>query len=139
LIERVVLSSSAGEFNLGYVYAEKTINKNDWFFPCHFHQDPVMRGSFGVEAILQAMQLWALDNDLGKDFVNPRFTHHLSTVKWKYRGQIIPDNKIMSLDVHISKVEKQSGKIVIYANASLYKDGLRIYEVADAQIALCEA
>lgn len=139
LIERVVLSSTAGNFNLGYIYAEKTIDKNDWFFPCHFHQDPVMPGSLGVEAILQAMQLWALDNELGKDFKSPRFIHELSTVKWKYRGQIIPDNKIMSLDVHISKVEKLNGKVVIYANASLYKDGLRIYELADAQVALCEA
>ncbi len=139
LIERVVLSNTAGEFNQGYVYAEKTINPNDWFFPCHFHQDPVMPGSLGVEAILQAMQVWALDNDLGAQFSNPRFVHELSTVKWKYRGQIIPDNKTMSLDVHISKVDLRADKVVIFAKASLYKDGLRIYEVSDAQIALCEA
>lgn len=139
LIERVVISSKAGKFDQGYVYAEKTINPNDWFFPCHFHQDPVMPGSLGVEAILQAMQLWALDNNLGAQFSNPRFFHELSTVKWKYRGQIIPDNKIMSLDVHISRVEKTADKVVVYASASLYKDGLRIYEITDAQVALCEA
>ena len=124
LVDKVVLSSSAGEFGLGYIYAEKTINPNDWFFPCHFHQDPVMPGSLGVEAILQAMQIWALDNDLGAQFKNPRFMHELSTVKWKYRGQIIPDNKKMNLDVHISKVERSDSKVVVFANASLYKDGL---------------
>lgn len=98
-----------------------------------------MPGSLGVEAILQAMQIWALENDLGAPFNNPRFTHDLTTVKWKYRGQIIPDNKIMSLDVHISRVENKAGKITVFADASLYKDGLRIYELANAQIALIEA
>lgn len=98
-----------------------------------------MPGSLGVEAILQAMQIWALDNDLGKSFINPRFTHDLTTVKWKYRGQIIPDNKVMSLDVHISRVERRDNILTIFADASLYKDGLRIYELFNAQIALTEA
>ena len=139
LLDTVVVSATAGKHNAGYIYAQKSINPNDWFFPCHFHQDPVMPGSLGVEAILQAMQIWALENDLGAPFNNPRFTHDLTTVKWKYRGQIIPDNKIMSLDVHISRVENKAGKITVFADASLYKDGLRIYELANAQIALIEA
>ncbi len=139
LLDTAVLSKSAGIHGQGYVYAQKTIDKDDWFFPCHFHQDPVMPGSLGVEAILQAMQIWALDMDLGAGFSNPRFTHELSTVKWKYRGQIIPDNKVMSLDVHVSRVDRQDNKVVVYADASLYKDGLRIYEIKDAQIAIVEA
>lgn len=139
LLDRIVLSKTAGKNSMGYIYAEKTIDKNDWFFPCHFHQDPVMPGSLGVEAILQAMQIWILDNDLGEQFNSPRFKHDLSTVKWKYRGQIIPDNKVMSLDVHISNVEIGNEKIIVCADASLYKDGLRIYELFDAKICLVES
>jgi|GEM_PF-125945 len=139
LLDKAVVGKTMGKFGLGYIYAEKTIDPNDWFFPCHFHQDPVMPGSLGVEAMLQAMQIWAIDNDLGHDFHNPRFSHHLAKTSWKYRGQIIPDNKCMSLDMHISAIDKQNNALVITASGSLYKDGLRIYELIDAQLKISEA
>ena len=80
----------------------------DWFFTCHFYQDPVMPGSLGVEAILQAMQVFALQQDLGKDFKSPKFVQlpNHKTV-WKYRGQILLHVKEMHLEVHIKTIEKR--------------------------------
>ena len=46
----------AAQKALGYLYAERTIDPSDWFFQFHFHQDPVMPGSLGVEAIIETMQ-----------------------------------------------------------------------------------
>ncbi|WP_394200337.1 beta-ketoacyl synthase N-terminal-like domain-containing protein [Shewanella waksmanii] len=134
-IDSVEIVEKGGTEGLGYLYAERTIDPSDWFFQFHFHQDPVMPGSLGVEAIIETMQTYAINQDLGAGFTNPKFGQILSNIKWKYRGQINPLNKQMSMDVSITSVKDVDGKKVITGNASLSKDGLRIYEVTD--IAIC--
>jgi 3-hydroxymyristoyl/3-hydroxydecanoyl-(acyl carrier protein) dehydratase len=98
-----------------------------------------MPGSLGVEAIIELMQTYAIDQDLGAGFNNPKFGQILSDIKWKYRGQINPLNKQMSLDVHITSVTDDNGKRIIMGDANLSKDGLRIYEVKDIAICIEEA
>lgn len=138
-IDTVDVVEGGGKAGKGYIYSERTIDPDDWFFQFHFHQDPVMPGSLGVEAIIESMQVYALKNDLGADLVNPKFSQILSTVVWKYRGQIVPTNRQMALDVHITDVIKEPGKVTIIGDANLSKDGLRIYEVIDIAICLEEA
>ncbi|MBM7071255.1 3-hydroxyacyl-[acyl-carrier-protein] dehydratase FabA [Shewanella sp. 202IG2-18] len=134
-IDKVEIVEKGGKADKGYLYAERTIDASDWFFQFHFHQDPVMPGSLGVEAIIELMQTYAIEMDLGKDFINPKFGQILSEVKWKYRGQITPHNKQMSLDVHITDITRQADKLIIVGDANISKDGLRIYEITD--IAIC--
>ena len=98
-----------------------------------------MPGSLGVEAILQVMRLFALQQDLGKNMQSPCFTHVPGITEWKYRGQIIPDNDRMEIDVHIKTVDRSDRKITITADANLWKDGIRIYQVTDAAISLEES
>ncbi|MGR5066460.1 beta-ketoacyl synthase N-terminal-like domain-containing protein [Photobacterium sp. DNB22_13_2] len=138
-IDTVQITSDGGKEGLGYLYAERTIDSSDWFFQFHFHQDPVMPGSLGVEAIIELMQTYALNKDLGAGFRSPKFGQIQSEVKWKYRGQINPLNKQMSLDVHITAIKDEDGKRIIIGNANLSKDGLRIYEVKDIAICIEEA
>jgi len=138
-IDTVDVVEGGGKVGKGYVYAERTIDATDWFFRYHFHQDPVMPGSLGVEAIIETMQTWALKNNLGANFKNPRFAQPLSKVVWKYRGQITPINKKMNLDVHITDVRNEDGRITIIGDANLSKDGLRIYEVKDIVVCIEEA
>ncbi|WP_284677093.1 hotdog fold thioesterase [Vibrio methylphosphonaticus] len=138
-IDKVQITSDGGKSGLGYLYAERTIDPSDWFFQFHFHQDPVMPGSLGVEAIIELMQTYALNKDLGAGFRSPKFGQIQSEVKWKYRGQINPLNKQMSLDVHITAIKDEDGKKIIVGDANLSKDGLRIYEVKDIAICIEEA
>ncbi|MGF1692537.1 beta-ketoacyl synthase N-terminal-like domain-containing protein [Photobacterium kagoshimensis] len=138
-IDTVQITSDGGKEGLGYLYAERTIDPSDWFFQFHFHQDPVMPGSLGVEAIIELMQTYALNKDLGAGFRSPKFGQIQSEVKWKYRGQINPLNKQMSLDVHITAIKDEDGKRIIIGDANLSKDGLRIYEVKDIAICIEEA
>ncbi|WP_261859215.1 hotdog fold thioesterase [Photobacterium sanguinicancri] len=138
-IDTVKITSDGGKEGLGYLYAERTIDPSDWFFQFHFHQDPVMPGSLGVEAIIELMQTYALNKDLGAGFRSPKFGQIQSEVKWKYRGQINPLNKQMSLDVHITAIKDEDGKRIIIGDANLSKDGLRIYEVKDIAICIEEA
>ena len=51
------MARKGGRYGKGYVYASRPVNPQDWFYPFHFYQDPVMPGSLGVEAILEAMQV----------------------------------------------------------------------------------
>jgi 3-hydroxymyristoyl/3-hydroxydecanoyl-(acyl carrier protein) dehydratase len=66
LLDDIFVLPAGGKHGLGYVYASRPVNQNDWFYPCHFFQDPVMPGSLGVEAVLQAVQAYALANNLGQ-------------------------------------------------------------------------
>ncbi|TYK64931.1 beta-ketoacyl synthase N-terminal-like domain-containing protein [Colwellia echini] len=138
-IDTVSIVEGGGSAGVAYVYGERTIDASDWFFRYHFHQDPVMPGSLGVEAIIELMQTYALKNDLGAQFVNPRFIAPTSVVKWKYRGQITPLNKQMSLDVHITDIVINDDEVRLVGDANLSKDGLRIYEVKDIVLSISEA
>jgi len=138
-VDTVSIVEGGGKASLAYIYGERTIDASDWFFRYHFHQDPVMPGSLGVEAIIELLQTYALKNDLGKQFTNPRFTAPLSNVVWKYRGQITPLNKQMSLDVHITDIIKTDNEVRLVGDANLSKDGLRIYEVKDIVLSIIEA
>ncbi len=139
MLDFVQVAADGGKSGKGYVYAHKDINPQDWFFRAHFHQDPVMPGSLGVEAMLQALQAFALQAGVGRNFRSPRFAHaqNHNTV-WKYRGQIVPENQDMSLEMHITKIDTSPGCITLHAQASLWKENLRIYEVNSLALSVVE-
>ena len=138
-IDNVSIVEGGGSAGIAYVYGERCIDASDWFFRYHFHQDPVMPGSLGVEAIIELLQTYALHNNLGAAFDNPRFIAPMTSVKWKYRGQITPLNKQMSLDIHITNIVKSADEVRLVGEANLSKDGLRIYQVSDLVLSIVEA
>ncbi|MBF0238104.1 MAG: hypothetical protein HQM12_10385, partial [SAR324 cluster bacterium] len=138
-LDEVLISTQGGTAGKGYIHGLKNIDVSDWFFPCHFHQDPVMPGSLGVESILQAMQVFCLQQGLGSSFQSPRFTHRLDTVFWKYRGQIIPANRQMTIEVNITDIQQTADCVTVIARANLMKDNLRIYEITDIALCVVEA
>jgi 3-hydroxymyristoyl/3-hydroxydecanoyl-(acyl carrier protein) dehydratase len=140
LIDELKIIKNGGEYGKGYLHASKKINTYDWFFTCHFYQDPVMPGSLGVEAILQAMQTFALQQDLGKDFVNPKFVQvQQHTTNWKYRGQILLGVENMHCEVHFKTIEKRGQQLVIIGDAYLWNEQTRIYQVTDLALGIEEA
>jgi 3-hydroxymyristoyl/3-hydroxydecanoyl-(acyl carrier protein) dehydratase len=139
LLKEVYFSPKGGRNGLGYIYANQPVNGSDWFYACHFYQDPVMPGSLGVEAILEAMQAFALDQDLGRELRNPRFDLVPGrSMTWKYRGQILQSARMMKLEVHLTRLERSAGQVLILGDASLWADRIRIYELKDAGIRLVE-
>jgi PfaB family protein len=140
LLDHALIVPQGGLHNAGYVYAEKQVDPTSWFFPCHFYSDPVMPGSLGVEAIIEAIQAYALHCGLTAGFHSPHFTQAVNQrTVWKYRGQIIPSTGTMSLAAHITRIEQRGDQRIISADASLWRDGLRIYEVRDLAVAVAEA
>ncbi len=76
---------------------------------------------------------------LGDSFNNPRFSPVKSKVVWKYRGQIVPQNKYMQLDLHVKNITKKDGEIIISADANLWREDLRIYEISDIVLGISES
>ncbi len=139
-LDEVRLIPGGGKFGHGYLFASKQVDPADWFYRCHFYQDPVMPGSLGVEAILEAMQVYALKQDLGAGLNSPHF-EPLSghSISWKYRGQLLPTNREMRLEVHLSRVERLPGLVNLIGEASLWKDNVRIYEIKEIGLCLKES
>ena len=131
-LERIFIPKDINQFP---IYALRSNQPNFWFYTCHFYQDPVMPGSLGVEAIFEALQAYALQAGLGKPFKSPHFEPASQQLfQWKYRGQILPSNRQMKIEVNITHVEQQADQVLLVANASLWADAVRIYEVKQAAI-----
>lgn len=135
LVDRVEFVADGGTYQKGYLHGVRAVQPDEWYFSCHFHRDPVMPGSLGVEAVLQAMRLFVLEQGLAEGIEAPRFAMATGVAfSWKYRGQILRDDRELTFDVHIKDVRREPGRLVVLADADLSKHGLRIYELTDIAV-----
>ncbi|AXG81637.1 beta-ketoacyl synthase N-terminal-like domain-containing protein [Streptomyces paludis] len=135
LVDHVDLMTGGGRHGHGYLHGYRAIRPDEWYFDCHFHRDPVMPGSLGVEAVLQALRLFVLDQNLADGIARPRFAMATGVeTAWKYRGQILRHDKELFFDAHIKEVRREEGRLLVIADADLWKPGLRIYELTDLAI-----
>ncbi|WP_439947025.1 beta-ketoacyl synthase N-terminal-like domain-containing protein [Streptomyces sp. BBFR109] len=135
LVDHVDLVTDGGRHGAGYLHGLRKVRDDEWYFDCHFHRDPVMPGSLGVEAVLQAMRLFVLEQGLAEGIENPRFAMATDVeMSWKYRGQILRGDGELRFDVHIKEVRREADRLLLIADADLWKPGLRIYELTDAAI-----
>jgi acyl transferase domain-containing protein/3-hydroxymyristoyl/3-hydroxydecanoyl-(acyl carrier protein) dehydratase/1-acyl-sn-glycerol-3-phosphate acyltransferase len=116
---------------LGSLRAEKTVDVDEWFFKAHFFQDPVQPGSLGVEALTQLLQFFMLEKGMGAGVMNPRFEPLMlgQPITWKYRGQVVPKNKIITTELQITEVGEDAQGPFAIAEGALWVDGKRIYSV----------
>lgn len=122
-----------GAFGLGFVRAIKRVDPEEWFFKAHFYQDPVCPGSLGIESFLQALKFVALQR-WGKTHGHGRFQMTPATEHtWSYRGQILPENKRVEVEVVITDIQEEPFPM-IRANGYLKVDGKTIYEMKDYSI-----
>ncbi|MFE5812831.1 beta-ketoacyl synthase N-terminal-like domain-containing protein [Streptomyces sp. NPDC056479] len=135
LVDRVDLVTDGGRHGQGHLHGYRAIRPDEWYFDCHFHRDPVMPGSLGVEAVLQALRLFVLDQNLADGMERPRFAMATDVeMSWKYRGQILRHDKELFFDVHVKEVRREDGRLLVIGDADLWKPGLRIYELTDVAI-----
>lgn len=139
-LDDVYVSPTGGRFGKGYLYAGQPVDPQAWYFPYHFYQDPVMPGSLGVEAVLEAVKIWALENHAADGMRSPRFVTCAGepAMTWRYRGQITRQHQLMELDFHLREIKRRAGHITLLGDASLWVDGLRIYEVMNAAVGIQE-
>ena len=139
-VDEVNILSNGGKHGKGYVSGNKIVNKQDWFFSCHFWCDPVMPGSLGIESMFECIEYWAVTQGWTKGFKCASFAHGAGETSWKYRGQLTPRNDRMDNEVHIKTVTKnRDGSIDIVADGGLYVDHLRVYDAVSLRVRIEEA
>jgi 3-hydroxymyristoyl/3-hydroxydecanoyl-(acyl carrier protein) dehydratase len=131
LIDEASVYLDGGLNSTGYAMASRRNSHNDWFYTNHFFQDPVMPGSLGIESIVQLFK--AAVHSITKSgqsvtmAANTRF-------KWKYRGQVLQNHQEMLIDLHIQNQHIKNGNTIFTANANLWADDIRIYEMQDLAV-----
>ncbi|WP_020673074.1 hypothetical protein [Amycolatopsis nigrescens] len=139
LLDQVDIADGGGEYGKGYLHSVRRIDPDDWFFSRHFPLDPVIPGSFGVESVVQAMQEWLIDSGEAAGLREPGFVLPAGLpFGWKLRGQFLPTDGECLLEVHLKELRCGHGRIRVVADASLWKPGLRIYELTDVAVELRE-
>lgn len=132
--------AEGGEAGLGLIRGRQAVDPHAWYFKAHFYQDPVQPGSLGLDALAQLLARAMLLKGLHTNMAEPRFETLASDypVKWSYRGQVTPDKKEVVTMMEITSVDQHEGRIVATARGSLWRDDLRVYEVAEMSLALVD-
>jgi 3-hydroxymyristoyl/3-hydroxydecanoyl-(acyl carrier protein) dehydratase/1-acyl-sn-glycerol-3-phosphate acyltransferase len=114
---------------LGYARGVKDVDPAVWSFKAHFFQDPVQPGSLGLEALLQLLQAWMIDAGDADGIPNARFEPIAldRPHTWKYRGQVVPKNHRVTVEVDITERGTDARGRYAIAEGSLWVDGKRIY------------
>ncbi|MFC8047172.1 beta-ketoacyl synthase [Nocardia sp. NPDC057353] len=139
LIDRVQVVDGGGKYGAGYLHSLRAIDPADWYFDRHFHLDPVIPGSLGVESVIHAVQEWMLDAGYADDLADPAFRIPADIpFAWRYRGQFLPTDGTVELEAHIKEIRHGEHGVIAVVDGSLWKPGLRIYELTDLAIELGE-
>lgn len=127
-----------GTHGLGWIRGVKDVDPDDWFFDAHFHQDPVIPGSLGLEGLLQLLRIVA-----SRVFpAEVLATHRVQPIavgvphRWTYRGQVVPANRTEAVEADITAIERGPDRWSISANGYLRVDGKVIYAMKDFQLRL---
>ena len=135
LIDKLFYKEGGGRYGCGIIIGEKQLSGKEWFYASHFFQDPVMPGSLGIEAIIQAM--WAFTQYRQPDMVFQYPVVDFSNsdpLVWKYRGQVKPDNQRIYFEVHLKNKITADTSIQLAGDADFWVDGVRIYAIKNISL-----
>ena len=118
--------------NRGRVVGERDVRLDDWFFQCHFLNDPVQPGCLGVDAVWQLLGFycnWAGGLGSGRA---------LGCGEIEFFGQIRPHDRVVRVEIDVRRYAElaESGSVIAIGDATLLVDGEPIYSVKRAKTGL---
>jgi 3-hydroxymyristoyl/3-hydroxydecanoyl-(acyl carrier protein) dehydratase/malonyl CoA-acyl carrier protein transacylase len=129
MIDRIDLFvPDGGPARLGLVQGVKDVRPGEWFFKAHFYQDPVCPGSLGLESLLQLVQLAAVK----RWGAEGRFVANVGRHRWTYRGQVVPTNRVVTVQAVVTAVDEAARELTV--DGVLSVDGLAIYRMKDFRL-----
>jgi len=133
MFDRVTeVTEDGGAYGKGKLVAEFDIKPDLWFFDCHFDDDPVMPGCLGLDA------LWQLTGFFLTWQQHPGKGRALGVGEVKFRGQILPDVKVVQYIIDIKRV--MARRLVFgIADGRVLADGKEIYTARDLRVGLFNA
>lgn len=128
------ISETGGAHAKGQVVASLKVEGNpalDWIFACHFSGDPVMPGSFGLDA------LWQLTGFYLGWLGAPGKGRALGVGEVKFTGVLVPTIKTVEYVVDLKRVIRRR-LILGIADGIVKADGRVIYTATDLRVGLFE-
>jgi 3-hydroxymyristoyl/3-hydroxydecanoyl-(acyl carrier protein) dehydratase len=127
-----------GKAALGSAVAEHDVDPSAWFFKAHFFQDPVQPGSLGIHMLVELLTVMALDREkrAGMRRTKSESVAPNAPTVWRYRGQVLPESKMVSVIVEITAVQETPAGRRYLGAGSLFVDGLKIYTARDLSVDL---
>ena len=123
------ITADGGKYGKGFIRAELDIHPDQWFFLCHFLGDPVMPGCLGLDAMWQLVGFF-----LGWKG-NPGRGRALGAGEIKFTGQVTPEAKRVSYELHLKRVIER--KLVMgIADGRMLVDDKEIYTAKDLRVGL---
>ena len=116
----------------GRLVAERAVRRDDWFFQCHFTNDPVQPGCLGVDAVWQLLGFfctWAGGLGSGRA---------LGCGEIEFSGQIRPHDRIVRYEIDVRRYSelKAAGSSIAIGDAIVLVDGEPIYTLRNAKSGL---
>lgn len=130
MFDRIVsITEKGGKYNNGQIISELDINKDLWFFNCHFEGDPVMPGCLGLDAMWQLLGFYlAWKGGVGRG-------RALGSKEVKFTGQVLPTAEKVTYIIDLKRVIMR--KLVMgIADAKMQVDGRVIYEASELKVGL---
>ncbi|MGW7272053.1 hypothetical protein ACWGH5_16170 [Streptomyces sp. NPDC054864] len=130
-----------GHAGLGRLRARKYVGADDWYFTAHFFQDPVQPGSLGVEAMYQLLRCHVIAQGLDTGMTTPRIepTSEAGPLTWKYRGQVVPTDTLVTVDVDITGLHHHADGLLITGDGWLSVDGACIYHATGLALRMTDS
>ncbi len=130
MMDRITqITADGGDHGKGYIKAELDINPDLWFFDCHFIGDPVMPGCLGLDAMWQIVGFF-----LGWKG-NPGRGRALGSGEVKFFGQVLPDAKLVTYELHMKRLIERR-LVMGIADGRMLVDGKEIYTANDLRVGL---
>ena len=123
------IRADGGAHGKGFIRAELDIHPDLWFFKCHFTDDPVMPGCLGLDA------MWQLAGFFLPWLGEPGRGRALGVGQVKFSGQVLPDARLVSYEIDISRVVRGKLRMVI-ADGRTFVDGREIYVAENLRVGL---
>lgn len=126
--EVTMFSTAGGPWGRGYLQAARRISGDEWFFDCHFKNDPVMPGTLMLEGCFQAMAFYlaasgyTLDRDCWRFEPVP-----FQGYKILCRGQVTPDSKRLKYEIFLEEISIENGVPALFADVLVSVDGIKAF------------
>jgi 3-hydroxyacyl-[acyl-carrier protein] dehydratase / trans-2-decenoyl-[acyl-carrier protein] isomerase len=131
MFDRIVrITQEGGTSGKGEVVAELDIQKDAWFWDCHFKGDPVMPGCLGLDALWQLLGFflgWSGGEGRGRA---------LGVGEVKFSDMVLPSVKRLTFRLDLKNVKMMRKFVMGIADGIVEADGKPIYHAVDLKVGL---